>query len=180
MVPAAMLQYLPYLFMAIGVLLVLKSFVKRKSVMISWILIIMSHFWVALAVAFNEQFRFSQIHIYLSGIVVLGTLGILVLRHLMKKETSVDLDRFHGHAYRHPGIAVVFLIACLGASGFPISPTFIGEDLMFTHIHEGQGLLAFMASLIFILDGLSLIRIYARVFLGPHVHSPYDMAYRSS
>lgn len=180
MVPAAMLQYLPYVFMAIGVLLVLKSFVKRKIVMLSWILIIMSHFWVALAVAFNEQFRFSQIHIYLSGIVVLGTMGILVLRYLMKKETSVDLDRFHGHAYKYPGIAVAFLIACLGASGFPISPTFIGEDLMFTHIHEGQGLLAFMASLIFILDGLSLIRIYARVFLGPHVHSPYDMAYRSS
>jgi NADH-quinone oxidoreductase subunit L len=179
-VPATMLQYLPYLFMAIGVLLVLKSFVKRKSVMLSWILILMSHFWVALAVAFNEQFRFTQIHMYLSGIVVLGTMGILVLRYLKKIETAVDLDRFHGHAYKHPGIAIAFLIACLGASGFPISPTFIGEDLIFTHIHEGQGLLAFMAALIFILDGLSLIRIYARVFLGPHVHSPYDMAYRSS
>ena len=35
-------------------------------------------------------------------------------------------------------------------------------------------------SLSFIIDGLSIIRIYARVFLGPHVKSQYDMAYRSS
>jgi formate hydrogenlyase subunit 3/multisubunit Na+/H+ antiporter MnhD subunit len=72
------------------------------------------------------------------------------------------------------------LLACLGLSGFPITPTFIGEDLIFSHIHEDQALLALFISLSFIIDGLAIIRIYARVFLGPHVKSIYEMAYRSS
>jgi formate hydrogenlyase subunit 3/multisubunit Na+/H+ antiporter MnhD subunit len=74
----------------------------------------------------------------------------------------------------------VFLIACLGVSGFPITPTFIGEDLLFSHIHEDQALLAFFVALSFIIDGLAIIRIYARVFMGPHVKSVYETAYRSS
>jgi NADH:ubiquinone oxidoreductase subunit 4 (subunit M) len=64
--------------------------------------------------------------------------------------------------------------------GFPITPTFIGEDLIFTHIHEDQVALATIVALSFIIDGLAIIRIYARVFLGPHVKSVYEMAYRSS
>jgi formate hydrogenlyase subunit 3/multisubunit Na+/H+ antiporter MnhD subunit len=82
--------------------------------------------------------------------------------------------------YEHPKIAFTFLLGCLGIAGFPISPTFLGEDLIFTHIHAYQYGLAFLVALSFILNGLALIRIYARVFLGPHVKSMYEMAYRSS
>ena len=140
----------------------------------------MNHFWVALAISFNEQFTFDQVHVYLSGIAIAGTLGFVCLRWLKAREGSIDLDQFHGHSYRHPGLALLFLLCCLAASGFPITPTFIGEDLMFSHIHEDQAFFAFIVSLSFIIDGLSIIRIYARVFLGPHVKSQYDMAYRSS
>jgi formate hydrogenlyase subunit 3/multisubunit Na+/H+ antiporter MnhD subunit len=74
----------------------------------------------------------------------------------------------------------VFLIACLGLTGFPITPTFLGEDLIFSHIHSDQYLLASFTALSFVVDGLSIIRIFARVFLGPHSKSPTEMAYRSS
>ena len=71
-------------------------------------------------------------------------------------------------------------MACLAVIGFPITPTVIGEDLIFTHIREDQLVLAFFVAMSFVLDGLAIIRIYARVFLGPHVRSVYEMAYRSS
>jgi formate hydrogenlyase subunit 3/multisubunit Na+/H+ antiporter MnhD subunit len=77
-------------------------------------------------------------------------------------------------------MALVFLLACLGLAGFPITPSFVGEDLIFSHIHEEQFVLAFFIALSFIVDGLAIIRIYGRVFLGPHVKSIYEMAYRSS
>ena len=102
------------------------------------------------------------------------------MRRLKFHENESGLEKFQEHSYRHPKIALVFLIACLGVSGFPISPTFIGEDLIFTHIHPDQALLAFVISISFIVDGLSLIRIYARIFLGPHAKSIYEMAYKSS
>jgi NADH:ubiquinone oxidoreductase subunit 4 (subunit M) len=95
-------------------------------------------------------------------------------------EGSIDLNQFHGHIYKHPKIGMLFLLACLGVTGFPITPTFIGEDLIFSHIHEDQVALAFISSLCFIIDGIAIIRIYARVFLGPHSKSVFEMAYRSS
>lgn len=173
-------HYLTILFSVIGLMCVLKSFTERKHARLSWMLVIMNHFWVALAISFNENFTFNDIHLYLSGIAVAGVVGLLALRRLVLLEGSIDLDQFHGHSYKHPKIALLFLLMCLCATGFPISPTFIGEDLIFTHIHEDQIVLAFFTALSFIIDGLAIIRIYARVFLGPHSKSVYDMAYRSS
>lgn len=170
----------PYLFSSIALIMVLKAFTERSLARMSWLLVVMNHFWIALAIAFNEQFSFTQIHLYLSGVAVAGILGFESLRWLRSHEGSIDLDQFHGHSYRHPKFALVFLLACLGVSGFPITPSFVGEDLIFTHIHEDQPVLATIVSLSFIIDGLSIIRIYARVFLGPHVKSIYEMAYRSS
>ncbi len=178
--PEQVEAYFPYLFSAIALILVLKAFTERMHARLSWTLVVMNHFWVALAVSFNERFSFNEVHIYLSGVAISGILGFEVLRWLKSHEGSIHLDQFHGHSYRHPLFAFTFLLACLGVSGFPITPTFIGEDLIFSHIHEDQPLLALFVSLSFIIDGLAIIRMYARVFLGPHVKSIYEMAYRSS
>jgi formate hydrogenlyase subunit 3/multisubunit Na+/H+ antiporter MnhD subunit len=112
--------------------------------------------------------------------VVSGLLGIACLWRLKVLEKGLDLNRFYGYAYKYPAISFVFLIACLGLAGFPITPTFIGEDLIFTHINEDQAILAFIVSLSFIVIGISIIRIYARIFLGPYVKALQEMAYRSS
>lgn len=179
-IPPAIHDSLPIIFAIIALITVLKSFTERKQARLSWTLVIMNHFWVALAISFNEHFGFQETLLYISGIIVAGVLGFIVLRRLKTLEGNIDLDQFHGHSYRHSKLAFVFLVACLAATGFPITPTFVGEDLIFSHIHEDQAALALLVSLSFIVDGLSIIRIYARVFLGPHVKSVYEMAYRSS
>lgn len=180
LIPSNLSAILSNVFAFIGLLLALKAFTERHRLMHSWLMVLMCPFWVALAISFNEQFSFSHVHLYLSGVVVAGIFGFYILKKLQQLELDIDLNQFHGHSYKHPKMAFIFLMSCLAVSGFPITPTFIGEDLIFTHIHEGQGLLAFFIALIFIVDGLALIRLYARVFLGPHVKSQYDMAYRSS
>jgi NADH:ubiquinone oxidoreductase subunit 5 (subunit L)/multisubunit Na+/H+ antiporter MnhA subunit len=178
--PQELIFILPGLFSIIGLAMVFKSFTERIHARMSWILVIMNHFWVALAISLNEQYSFSHTLLYLSGISVFGLVGYFTLRTLKQREGSIDLHQFHGHVHRHPKLAFLFLVASLAVSGFPITPTFIGEDLIFMHIHEHQYLLAFFTSLSFIVDGLAIIRIYARTFMGPHVKSVYDMAYRSS
>ena len=172
--------FLPLFLSLIGLTIVIKAFVERRLALLSWLLIIMSHFWIALAVAFNEEFEFNQIHLYLSGIVVSGIVGIFCLRWIALKENESGLEKFQGHSYKHPKVGFVFLLACLGISGFPISSTFVGEDLILTHVHPDQVFLASVIAISFIVDGLSLIRIYARIFLGPHAKSMYEMAYKSS
>jgi NADH-quinone oxidoreductase subunit L len=179
-IPVQIYQYLPLLFSFIGLVMVLKSFTERMYVRMSWMLVVMNHFWVALAITFNEHFTLNHTLLYLSGITVSGALGLACLYKLRWEEGGFHLDQFHGYSYKYPKLAFVFLLACLGLTGFPITPTFVGEDLIFSHIHEDQILLATFTSLSFIIDGLAVIRIFARVFMGPHAKSAYEMAYRSS
>lgn len=180
MLSPGLISVLPIVFSVVGLVFVLKSFTERIHARMSWLLVIMNHFWVALAVAFNENFSFDEIHLYLIGVAIAGVVGYIILYIMKKEEGTVDLNQFHGYSWKHPKYSLIFLIACLGASGFPITPTFIGEDLIFSHINENQIVLAASVALSLILDGLAIMRIYARVFLGPHVKSVYDMGYRSS
>jgi NADH-quinone oxidoreductase subunit L len=173
-------NYLPGLFSLIGFIMVLKSFSERKSPRMSWLLLIMNHFWIALAISFNEHFQIDEAIFYLSGIVIMGVIGFLTLGRLQSLEGELDLNRFHGHSYEHPKLAMVFLWACLGVTGFPITSTFIGEDLIFSHIHEDQIFLAFFISSSFIIGGISVVRVYARIFLGPHIKTYHEIPYKSS
>ena len=172
--------YLPILFAAIGLLMVLKSYSERKSPQMSWLLLIMNHFWVALAISFNEHFILEEVLFYLSGVVIAGGVGYACLRRLKLLEPKVDLNQFAGHVYEHPKLTLVFLLAAMGLMGFPITPTFIGEDLVFSHIHEDQIVLAFLCSIGFVFEGIAIVRIYGRVFLGPHTKHYHETAYRSS
>lgn len=173
-------KYLPALFAFIGLLMIIKSYSERKSPLMSWLLLIMNHLWIALAISFNEKFEFRESVFYLSGVIISGVMGYLCLKRLKKLEQSVDLNQFSGHAFEHPKLALLFLLACLGLAGFPITPTFIGLDLVFGHIHQNQYILAISISLSFILSGISLIRLYSRIFLGPHLKTYHEVAFRSS
>jgi NADH-quinone oxidoreductase subunit L len=179
MVPPMVHDWLPTFFSLIGLISVLKAFTEREKARLSWLMVMMNHFWIALAISFSEHYSFTEAAWYLGGIIVAGVGGFWALYRLRKLEDGIDLARFHGHAHLHPKIGFVFLLCCLGLTGFPISPTFIGEDLIFSHIHADQFWLAAFTAVSLIIDGLAIIRIYARVFLGPHAKSVYEMAYKN-
>ena len=169
---------LPLVFAITGCLMVMKAFSERNSVRKSWSLIMLNHLSIAIAISFNEHFVFQHHLWYLGGILVSWIFGHLILNKLRSKE-GISLNQFYGHAYEHPKFAFLFLLACLGISGFPITPTFIGEDLIFSHIHSDQILLAVVVAFSLIINGLASIRIYSRVFLGPHVKNYHGVAKRS-
>jgi len=179
--PNGIQEFIPGTFAFIGMMMVFKAFSERNYPRLAWMLVMANHFWIALAVSFNETFDYNQTLIYLSGVTVFGILGYVILEYLRKKEPEYfDLNQYYGHVYEYRKQALVFLIATLGLMAFPISPTFIGVDLIFSHIHEDQYLLAFFDSASFIIGGISLIRIYSRLFLGPHIKNYHEKALKSS
>ncbi|MBC7382442.1 MAG: hypothetical protein H7296_05525 [Bacteroidia bacterium] len=179
-IPFFIYRYLSELFAFFGLLLALKSFSERHNALMGWTLIIMNHSLIALAISFNEHLETEHIILYLSGVFVSGLIGIACMFKLKRNDQEMNLDQFHGSAYRHPRLAFAFLLCCLGLAAFPITPTFIGIDLIFYHIHEDQRPLALIISLSFIINGLALIRIYARLFLGTHVKTFHNVPFRSS
>jgi NADH-quinone oxidoreductase subunit L len=173
-------EYLAVIFAFTGLIMVLKSFSERKSPRMSWLLIILNHLWIVLAISFNEKFGYEEAAFYLSGISVAGVTGYIALSQLKSEEEKFNLNNFYGHVYEHPKLALIFLLSCLGLTGFPITPTFIGIDLVFSHIHSNQVVLACFISLSFIVSGLSAIRLYGRIFLGPHIKTYHEMPFKSS
>lgn len=180
LLPKELLDYVPTFIAFIGLFAIIKGFTERNSVRLSWSLILINHFLTVLAISFNENFDPSHIWWYISGVVISGLVGFACIQRLRNLESWISLDKFYGHSYEHPKIAFLFLLACLGMAGFPITPTFIGEDLIFSHIHQDQFFLAFFIALSFVLNGLTVIRIYARIFLGPNIKKFQGKIQRSS
>ncbi|WP_430400157.1 proton-conducting transporter membrane subunit [Flavobacterium sp.] len=180
LVPSLVLNILPVLFAFFGLLFVFKAFSERNSPFIAWMLIVLNHFWISLAIIFNEKVDYSELIVYLSGIIIAGVVGYLALIKLRKMESNVNLNQYLGHVYEHPKFAFFFLLAALGVTGFPITTTFIGEDLIFSHVESDQILLASLIALSFIVSGIAGIRIYTRLFLGPHIKTYHELPYKSS
>lgn len=152
----------------LALLLVTKAYNEKNNAIQAFLLIIMAHFFIDLAVTFNDLQHLKESSFYLSGVVFSGIIGFLILKSLAKRAslTQISLAEFQGISMYHKWAAFIFFLSCLGLAGFPITTTFLGEDLILTHVHENQVLLALFISLTFIVTGIALIRLYSRVFLG--------------
>ena len=147
----------------------------------AWLLIIFSQFYLILSIAFlNDQYEYVEILIYVSGLFVSAVVGYICLNKLKKMEGDLDLNGFYGHIYEHPKTGFLFLLSCLGFVGLPFTPSFIGIDLMFSHIHKNEYLLILFTSISFLFIEIAALRIYARLFLGQHKKTYHPIAYRSS
>lgn len=169
------------LFGFIGMILILRSFVERDNAIKAWALIIFSQFFNVLSIALlNDKYEYQEILLYISGLSVSAVIGLVCLFKLKAKEGKIDLQSFYGNVYEYPKLSFVFLMACLGFVSLPFTPSFIGIDLMFSHIHKHEYLLIIFTSIGFLLLEISVLRIYARLFLGNHHKLYHPVAYRSS
>ncbi len=170
LIPREIIDLFPFGFSFVGFLMVLRAFAERHQPRLAWLLIFLNHFWVALAISFNEDFSWEEVGVYLSGVIVFGIFGYYILSKLKQAEPAYfSLNQYYGHVYEHKTLAILFLIACLGLMGFPITYTFIGEDVIYSHIHVDEYYLAFFTASSYIVGGISLVRMYARLFLGNHI-----------
>jgi NADH-quinone oxidoreductase subunit L len=180
-IPTLIEPYLSEFFALFSLLMVLRAFGERKYPKIAWLLILLNHFWIVLAVNFNEHFDFDHTLIFLSGILPASLVGYVVLHILANKEPNkFSLNQYYGHSFEYKNLSVFFLLSCLGLMGFPITISFIGEDLILSHIHEDDFLLAFIMSLSFVMGGIAGIRMYARLFLGPHIKTYHAVPFKNS
>lgn len=172
--------YLTLVFAGMALLLVLKAFTERGDARIAWILAVFSQFFTILSILLSKHLEPHQLAFYLSGTVVAAITGYLCLRNIKSIDNDIVLNQYHGYSYERPGIAFVFLLSCLSLAGFPITPTFIGIDLIFTHIKADQVVLILFTALNFLFLELTILRIYTRVFLGQHKKMDHPIAFKSS
>jgi NADH-quinone oxidoreductase subunit L len=164
----------------IGMLLVLNAFTERGDARKAWAMVFASQFFIVLSIILNDHLELREIIVYAGGSVVSAIVGYVCLNKIYAIDNDIELNGYHGYTYEKPFLGFVFLLSCLGLLGFPITPTFIGVDLLFSHIHETQYALVAFTAISFAFIELSVLRIYARIFMGQHKKPNHAMAYRSS
>lgn len=174
------LEFISWIYAIVALILVLIAWTERRSAMRAWIYITLCQIFFMLSVIEQHTFDLIQIAIYLSGTLGAFIGGSWSLSQVRMRENNIDLNGFHGHIYEHPRYALLFLVSALTMSGFPISPTFLGFDIMFSDIEMNHRILLLMSCLTFVLIEIAVLRIYARVFLGQHVKTYHEVAFRST
>jgi NADH:ubiquinone oxidoreductase subunit 5 (subunit L)/multisubunit Na+/H+ antiporter MnhA subunit len=164
----------------IGLILILIAWTERRSATRAWLYITLSQVFFMLSIAQQHTFQLNEIALYISGTLGAFLCGYWCLIKLISVENSIDLNQFHGHIYEHPKYALLFLVSALTMIGFPISPSFVGFDILISDIDMHDSILLILSAATFIILELAVIRIYARVFLGQHTKTYHEIAYRSS
>ncbi len=180
-IPKQIDELIHLVFAFIGMLLVLKAFAKRTDAITVWFMIIASQFYILLSIAFlNDEYEFMEIVLYISGLLIAAITGYYSLYQLKSIEKMIDLNDFYGYNHEHPKFGFLFLLSCLAFVGLPFTPTFIGVDLMFNHIDKDEYFLIAITSISFLFIEIAVLRMYARLFLGPSKKQNHPIAYRSS
>ncbi len=168
-------ELLMSIILTLGFLAVLKSYAEKNDPILAFTNVFFAHLFTAYSALFHDNFNLQELFIYMSGHLVAIVIGLWSLFQLKKREKEYfHLGGYLGHSYEHPTQAILFFITTIIMMGFPITPSFIGEDLIFGHIHHHQVYLALISSLNFVFTGFALIRIYSLLFLGPHIKSYHE------
>lgn len=180
-IPVSISKVLPAVFSFLGLLIILNAFSEKGSAFRAWLFVLLGQLFITLAVTMlSDHFGGLQVLIYLSGSVFFATVGAICLQKIKSIDNNINLDIFHGYSQEQSVIGFVFLIACLGFAGMPFTPTFIGIDILFSNIYTHDYIVIVCTALSFVFMEISVLRIYARIFLGQYKKATHAMAYRSS
>ena len=173
-------SYLGLFLMLVAFLLIMSAFAERKSAKIAWLFLFLSQLFILTAIGNSESLDANEIFLYLSGIVVSGITGFLSLVVISKLEGDINLQGHYGHVYEHPKIATVFFLSCLGIVGFPLTPSFIGIDIVLSHLEHHPFVLIVFLGINYIFIEVAALRIFSRIFLGPHKKAYHEIAFKSA
>ena len=126
----------------------------------------------------KQNLRYSIL--YISGILISFIIGSLALYRVKKIDKDISLNQYHGYVYEEKNTAFLFLLSSIGMIGFPLTGAFIGADVFFTYIRTNQPILIILLSTYLIFMEFASIRIFIRIFLGPHKKLSHPVAFRSS
>jgi NADH:ubiquinone oxidoreductase subunit 5 (subunit L)/multisubunit Na+/H+ antiporter MnhA subunit len=172
---------LPSVFLGIALLILLAAFASRGPARESWDNLIIPHLLIISAITINAgHINWTEVILYMVGVLIAYTIGIFCLQKTYSIDKDVSLNKYHGYAYEDKVTAVLFLLASIGLLGFPVTTAFIGIDVFFTYVESGQALLIALLALCFIFIELAAIRIFLRIYMGPHKKLYHPVAFRSS
>ena len=159
-----------YLSMPVSLLMVLVSasaFSQKHSPFKVWNGVAMSSFLAGLAVWLMVPNATFDVMLFLSGIVPSWLLGLVVMSKMLKGDPFASSSfRYRALAEIQPGLSLLLFLSFLGLVGFPITPAFLGEDLLLSHASGQHPWFALPITIAFVVNGIAAARVFMRLCMG--------------
>jgi len=152
---------------ALMVLTSLGAFSEKHSPYKVWNAIGASSLLAGVAICFLNPDAWADVLLFASGIVPAWALGIIVLSKLLKNDVFADSPfTYRAFAETQPQLSVLLFVSFLGLVGFPISPAFLGEDLLLFHASNFGPWFALPLTITFVINGIAAARVFQRLCMG--------------
>jgi hypothetical protein len=159
-----------YLAIPIAIFMVLASlsaFSQKHSPFSVWNAITLSSILAGVAIWFLKPDAWFDVVIFASGIIPAWLLGIVVLAKLLKHDNFADSPfAYRAMAETQPKLSLLLFLSFLGLVGFPISPAFLGEDLLLSHASSHDPWFALPITVAFVINGIAAARVFQRLCMG--------------
>ncbi len=149
------------------VLASLSAFSQKHNFIGTWNAVALSFALAGVSVWFLQPQASEEIIFFASGIIPSWLLGIAVLLKLPKPEMFKDTPfAYRAMSETNPLLALLLFFSFLGLICFPISPAFIGEDLLLYYASREYTLIAALIAACFVINGIAAARVYLRLCMG--------------
>jgi NADH:ubiquinone oxidoreductase subunit 5 (subunit L)/multisubunit Na+/H+ antiporter MnhA subunit len=164
----------------ISIIFYIRAYTTKNSARTCWNLIMLGHLFGALFLVLASAGSWAYLAMYGAGVVLAFMVGHVCLWYLQTKGEPNALRDYHGSIYAFTKLGNFFFIVSLLFMAFPISPSFLAQDIMVSLIPADHAFMIVLFCLSYLLVGVSTIRLYTKVFFGPHKTGYHEMAYKSS
>lgn len=174
---------LPYSFAIaaiMGIVFYIRAYTTKESARTGWNLIMLGHLFSAFSLAVASAGDCVYLAMYGSWVLAAFVLGHACLWYLGKKHQSTGLRDYQGAMGIFPKLGNAFFVVSLLFMVFPIGPSFLAQEALLSLIPGDHNLQTVLFCISYLLVGVSIMRLYTKVFFGPHVSSSHEVAYKSA
>ncbi len=143
------------------------AFSQKHSPMTVWNGVALSSLLAGIAVWLLNAEALPDVVLFLTGIVPAWLLGLWVLDRMLKHENFAEAPFvYRAMAETRPGLSLLLFLSFLGLVGFPITPAFLGQDLLLFHASNQHPWFAAPITIAFVVNGIAAARVFLRLCMG--------------
>ena len=155
---------------AVSIAMVMASvsaFSQKHSPINVWNGVALSSLLAGISVWLMNSAALPDVLLFLSGIIPAWLLGLWALNRMLKLENFAATPfMFRAMAETRPRVSLLLFLSFLGLVSFPITPAFLGEDLLLSHASGEHPWFALPITIAFVVNGIAAARVFLRLCMG--------------
>jgi formate hydrogenlyase subunit 3/multisubunit Na+/H+ antiporter MnhD subunit len=145
----------------------ISAFSQRRNAYRGWFSLGLSCFLAGISTWLASEDSVHDVLLFLSGIIPAWVLGFWLLRRMLRRENFREEPFiYRAMADRQPRLSLFFFLSVLGLVSFPITPAFLGQDLLLYHVSDHHPAIIVLIAVSFVMNGIAAASLYQRLCMG--------------